>query len=586
MAARQVVGDFAVPYGFELWGDGVYTTGEGASPEPAAPDITRSPPPKHRAWLTQVARRPIWIRSAGRVLDTEEALVELCCLGVDGSPRAAWASRLDLADRRRLVALLAPAEFPVRAGNAAIVEEYLDRALHDSAGGLPTVLVAARSGAYEVDYVDARLSPRRAIGWLVGDRWIGPARGPTVRPDPRRTSTWIQGTRPRGSLAEWVDVYKTVGQAGPLARWLTGTVFGAPLCRLVGDRTFVVHHWGAGGRGKTALLRFAMTAMGDPQVLLAHHDRTEISYTEVFATVSDLLVGFDELQAGTTSRGQTPLAYKFALEKGRARARSAGGLEAEIGEWRTIVRMTGEEPIVGERRLNLGGEGSRVVEVRQAVLDEDDAKALNVWATHGPHGLALPVVLAWLVEMELTDVESPVLKAAYEGLVEGIGARQGRRDERARHLAVGALGAALADHVLAGDDLALALERARDDAAEVARIIAEEEAVYRPVWQRALQLLQDHVLERRSEWLDLTRWEDQERLLAGAHRGVVGFLTAKEMWLVPSAVDRLLRREELPPRRVWADLDEAGWLVRDGDDRVSSRLIGSKLARVYVVKRS
>ena len=131
-----------------------------------------------------MTRRPLWIRSLGRALDADETLLQLAYYEASNNkaPRFEWVSQLQISDRRQLVQL-ARSGAPVRTGNADRVEEYLDRAHVENGASLPRVLMAKRSGAYEID---------DKWGWLIGSHWIGPP-GIDVERDPREEPGMTKG---------------------------------------------------------------------------------------------------------------------------------------------------------------------------------------------------------------------------------------------------------------------------------------------------------------------------------------------------------------------------------------------------------
>lgn len=249
----QRVGDFEVPYGYELWGDGIYHI-EGDVTDPALPDIQSTPSGVRRQAIKNVAHEPVWIRRFGRTLDTGEQLVELTFRDAfTHEIQTEWVNRLQLASKQMLVKL-SRLGLPVNDGNVNQMLHYLDAALHTNGTRLEVVLVAARNGAYPVEFLTldeetGQTEKQNGYGWLVGDRWIGPLNTRVVA-DPRNMHTSAQGYTVSGSEEEWFEHFKHICAISPIARWLTYSTFGAPLLRFVRQRTFIVHHWGESGGGK------------------------------------------------------------------------------------------------------------------------------------------------------------------------------------------------------------------------------------------------------------------------------------------------------------------------------------------------
>ena len=181
----QRVGEYSVPLGYEIWKNGVYRIDE--DPENISseqPSLNKIPSAEKRRQLRSVTRRPLWIRALGRAIDQDETLLQLAYYEAsnDRKPRFEWVSQLQISDRRQLVQL-ARSGAPVRTGNADRVEEYLDRAHVENGTALPKILMAKRSGAYEIE---------EKWGWLLGSNWIGPE-SIRVERDPREEPGMTKG---------------------------------------------------------------------------------------------------------------------------------------------------------------------------------------------------------------------------------------------------------------------------------------------------------------------------------------------------------------------------------------------------------
>lgn len=595
----QRIGEFEVPYGYEIWGDGIYYAEE-ASTDGGAPNLQSTPTGARRAVLKIVAHEPVWIRRFGRTLDTSEQLVELAFRDAfTHDVQTEWVNRLQLASKQMLVKL-SRLGVPVNDGNINHMLHYLDAALHTNGTRLEVVLVAARNGAYQVDFLvedeEAQETVKRSgYGWLVGDRWIGPETTRVVA-DPRNMHASAQGYTISGSEEEWFAHFKQVCEIGPIARWLTYSTFAAPLLRFVRQRTFIIHHWGESGGGKTSLAKFAMSAWGDPARLTQSFNRTQLSFIELFRHIDDLPVTFDELQA-SGMKDHAPLIYALCLEQGRGRASPDGRLQEQVASWRSVVRMTGEEPIIGKGGMvDLGGQANRVVQIGTPVLTSEQAGNTHRWL-EGRHfgwgGLRFLEGLQHL--MSYPDGEQALQDKFEEFRLEIFGALSESVHSRVLHLTIVALATYLANRWFFDEDPAFAKQSAIADAIAVGKSIASEE-VRETLAEQALQLFRDHFVSHRGTWYDLSDVSQQDLLARGEYRQLTGVLAPTEVWLVQKEANALLNKAGLPTRRVWADLHRLGILrayVKQKNDGESSihkqfgvaRKFGKFHSKVYVMNR-
>jgi len=582
---RQQIGKFRVPLGDEGWKDGVYKIDEIPEGNTEQPSLQAKPSNVRRRGLRIVARRPLWIRALGRALDTDEGLVQLAYYEETGSGQARfeWVSQGQLAERRQLVAL-SNRGVPVRTGNADRVEEYLDRARYENGPHLPKTMMAARSGAYELDAGHGA----KQWGWLIGQRWIGPP-NTAVELDPRQQVDQTRGYTVAGDEQEWFDALRKVSAVGQAARWLTYAVFAPPIMRFVGQRTFVVHHWAETSSGKSAIAKFGMSAWGDPSLLTQTFNRTDLSFTETFRYVDDLPVLFDELQASKSKR-TTGLIYDLCLERGRGRSTKSGGLHQEIGSWTSSIRTTGEEPIVGRDKRDLGGQLNRTIQVCVAALKDRQAESIHRWMDKGNFGWG---GLRFIEQLRDLINNNP------NGLAEMKDRHERLRTQFQQAVDIGPRAAAMATIAtaqalclewffgIAPDDAEAAALR---DAVFVGELIASDEEGKETLTQQAMQVFRDHRDTNREMWIDMSTQEGLAVLQNKTFRRLVGVDNAgpggDEVWMVQSEANRLLERAELPPRRIWSDMRRTGILISPDGKPSQVRTSGSFRNRLYVVKKS
>src|SRR5690606_10278170 len=167
----------------------------------------------------------------------------------------------------------------------------------------------------------------------------------------------------------------------PMVRFALACGFAAPLLRLVGHRTFIVHLWGPSRGGKTAAGWLAVSVWGDPEQLTASFYATRVGMERMAALYSDLPMLVDERQVvGDKQELVEGLVYMLGLGRSKIRGTKSGGLEA-AKTWHTIVLTTGEEPLSSDSSPT--GVKTRALEWYGQPFEGDEAEARR---THGHAG--------------------------------------------------------------------------------------------------------------------------------------------------------------------------------------------------------
>jgi len=583
----QLVDGFQVPFPYEVWGDGLYIVvrqpavgpddDDAPATPPPTPSLDRTVPTGRRARLQAVCSKPIWIRRFGRDMQTREDLVELAYRDLrHNQDTYLWVSRGDVSDWRDLVKF-ASRGLPINSGNAPRIVAYLDKAVAKNARRLQWVDVSRRVGAIMTD---------SGWGWLMGHEWIGPP-GTNIVPDPTLETDFAASYGVSGDQQEWLDKFEEIASVNPVARWLCYSSFAGPLLRHVNRRTFVIHHWGKTGGGKSALAKFGQSAWGEADGLTETFNRTQKSFTEMFEHTSDFPITFDEMQASGADDDLGQVVYALTLEKGRRRSRKMGGLQKAAEKWRTVVRTNGEEPLVGRGQTDRGGQANRVVQMAASALNSGQAGALHRWLEDGHYGWGGKIFLTKfrdvlakggqpLVLQQFSNMRQDIMRPDYEPLGDRVG-----------HLAVVALAHMMAAHWLFGADPKHARAQAIRDAEYIAELLLEDAEQSPTAASAALQILRDHADGEASQWLDPTSVDGCEILQERRWGRMMGILRpdVKEVWVLQAPSNRLLQARGLVPRAVWRDLRDCGTLVtRDRRSLSVVRQSGAFRNRVYVLK--
>ncbi len=573
----QLIGNTIIPYGYEAWDDGLFYQTAPPDDNSVEPSIERTVPTIRRRSLKFVATKPIWIRRFGRDMASGTELVELAYKDIRHNRiLTEWVTRAEISDRRT-VTNLAGRGLPANSGNAQGLVSYFERCLARNGQVLEWVDIARRTGAVDTG---------SGWGWLLGSEWIGPA-STNIVPDPLGSDEHTKGYGRGGEEQAWFDKFSEIAGLNPIARWLCFSTFTAPLLRFIRRRSFIVHHWGQSGSGKTALAKFAMSAWGDAHILTQTFNRTEKSFTELFDYINDLPVCFDELQA-STNEDHANIIYHLCLEKGRGRAKKSGGLHSAIAKWHSVVRMTGEEPIIGKGKINLGGQANRVVQLNAHGLTELEAGALHRWLEEGHFGWGGYRFLENLHKLIAQPHGEVALQQAYTHFRITLerDPALAKLQDRTGHLAAVALAQYLSALWLFGGEKTAAKKRALDDAHYVAQLLIEDQEQLPSTAEQALQIFRDHLDANASLWMDMSVQEELEAVQNRSYGKMFGILVPahNEAWLVQGEANKLLQRNHLPPRVVWTDLKAQGLLLpADGRNIAAVRKCGKFRNRVYTV---
>lgn len=232
-------------------------------------------------------------------------------------------------------------------------------------------------GALEAENID--LIPMNdstsTLGWQPGRRFLpGHDKGITLDIDPSQrgmAAAYCQN----GSFERWIE-RMAPHRARNKFRFILAASFAAPLLRILKQRIFFVYNWGGSKGGKTAALKAALSAWGDPERLMASFNATQVGLERMASFYCDLPLGIDERQlAGTQQGALEKIVYMISSGTGKIRGSKTGGLQT-LYQWRTVALATGEEPLSTETTQT--GVSTRVLEIYGGPFDnETDASLMH-----------------------------------------------------------------------------------------------------------------------------------------------------------------------------------------------------------------
>lgn len=232
-------------------------------------------------------------------------------------------------------------------------------------------------GALESENIDLipKVDATASFGWQPGRRFLpGHDNGLALDIDPSQkgmAAAYCQN----GTLENWI-ANMAPHRNRDRFRFILAASFAAPLLRIVKQRIFFVYNWGGSKGGKTAALKAALSAWGDPERLMVNFNATQVGLERTAAFYCDLPLGIDERQLAGNNQGTLEkIVYMIASGTGKLRGAKGGGLQT-LNQWRTVALATGEEPLSTDTSQT--GVSTRVLEIYGGPFDnERDASIMH-----------------------------------------------------------------------------------------------------------------------------------------------------------------------------------------------------------------
>lgn len=304
---------------------------------------------------TMVCRTPIILTQRLKSMETGEEKIEIA-FKRDGQWHNAIYPRSTIFTSRSITAL-ADLGCTITSENAKMVVRFLE--------------------ALEAENIDIinKADSASTFGWQTGGRFL-PGHGDDIVLDIEPSlKGWAAAYHTNGTFDAWKDTMRPHRERDKF-RFILAASFAAPLLRILSQRIFFVYNWGGSKGGKTAALKAALSAWGDPERLMVNFNATQVALERMAGFYNDLPMGIDERQlAGQKQESLEKIVYMIASGTGRARGSKGGGLQA-LNTWRTVAIATGEEPLSTETSQT--GVSTRVLEIYGGPFDkEKDASMMH-----------------------------------------------------------------------------------------------------------------------------------------------------------------------------------------------------------------
>ena len=354
-----------------------------------------------------------------------------------------------------------------------------------------------------------------------------------------------------GTLEGWVETMRPHRERDWF-RFILAAGFAAPLLRIVRQRIFFVYNWGGSKGGKTAALKAALSAWGDPERLMVNFNATQVGLERMASLYSDLPLGIDERQlAGKNQGSLEKIVYMIASGTGRIRGAKTGGIQA-VQQWRTVALATGEEPIATESSQT--GVSTRVLELYGPPFGSETEAAEMHRMVSLNYGHAGPEFIRKLVKIPEDRV-----REIYETVQSGI---QEQSDTvYGSHLA-GVATVALADLLIGQWFFGESEEDAMSGAIKAAgEILSTQDDGILDVNENATNLIMDWIQSNIAFFEG--GWTREEL----RYRQNYGFIENGTAYAYQSLVDDLLKDHGFSPRKTYRYMVDKGMLEQEGSQK-------------------
>lgn len=375
------------------------------------------------------------------------------------------------------------------------------------------------------------------FGWQTKNRFL-PGHGDDIVLDIEPSLRgWANAYGFKGTLEGWIETMAKHRERDKF-RFILAASFTAPLLKIISSRIFFVYNWGGSKGGKTAALKAALSAWGDPEKLMVNFNATQVALERMAGFYCDLPLGIDERQlAGNNQGSLEKIVYMLASGTGRARGSKGGGLQ-EMRTWRTVVLATGEEPLSTDTSQT--GISTRVLEIYGGPFENEKDASLMHQMSGMNCGWAGPKYIEKLLELGNEEIRS-----RYEKMLEYVHVRSnGTNGAHASGIAAVALADSIIDMLLFGST---SQERSEARAKKMAEWVLNEQASAQEsddVNKHATQFIVDWILSNRNNFG------------TSAIGTCLGYTDQGIAYIFPSILNNALKKAGYSPRKTLKYLAE------------------------------
>lgn len=374
------------------------------------------------------------------------------------------------------------------------------------------------------------------MGWQPrNDRFLpGHGKGIVLDVDPRQRGL-VAAYGMNGTLEGWCRQMEPHRRRDKF-RFILAAGFTAPLLRIIRQRTFFVYNWGGSKGGKSAAIKAALSAWGDPERLMVNFNATSVGLERLAAFYCDLPLGIDERQLAGQKQGiLEQIVYMISSGTGKIRGAKDGGIQ-EMKTWRTVALANGEEPIATETSQT--GVSTRTLEVYGRPFDDEQEASIMHQTCALNCGWAGPEFVGRLMEEDEDEI-----RERYKAMLEYVNRQnEGKSGPHTSYIAAVALADIMLDEwIFQGKD---SQEQARRMAVRILR--EQMTAAAGDVNENATQFIVDWIMSNRASF--------GEKAIGTC----LGFLDGKNAYIFPSLLNQALTKAGYSPRKTMRYLGDNG----------------------------
>lgn len=387
------------------------------------------------------------------------------------------------------------------------------------------------------------------FGWQTKGRFL-PGHGDDIVLDiDNSLRSWANAYEVRGDFDKWKETMSPHRERDKF-RFILASSFTAPLLKWISQRIFFIYNWGDSKGGKTAGLKAALSAWGDPEKLMVNFNATQVALERMAGFYCDLPLGIDERQLAGNNQGiLEKIVYMIASGTGRARGAKGGGLQ-EMRTWRTVAIATGEEPLNTESSMT--GISTRVLELYGGPFtNEKDASMM-----HQTAGLNCGWAGPYFIE-KILEIGSEEIKKRFEIMMAYVHEQaNGENGAHTASIAAVALADSLVDQWIFGStDQEASEERAK---AMAVNILEEQRSMnVEDVNENAVQFIMDWIVSNKNNFGLAVQGQ------------CYGFEEGGYVYILPTVLAKALASNHFSPRKTTNYMAENHFLVVDSSGKHS-----------------
>lgn len=365
-----------------------------------------------------------------------------------------------------------------------------------------------------------------------------------------------------GTMKGWLDMIRP-HRTRDKFRFIMAAGFAAPLLRIIKQRIFFVYNWGGSKGGKTAALKAALSAWGDPERLMVNFNATQVGLERTASFYCDLPLGIDERQlAGNNQNSLEKIVYMIASGTGKIRGAKSGGIQA-MQTWRTVALATGEEPLSTETSQT--GVSTRVLEIYGGPFDDEREASIMHQQSALNHGWAGPIFIGMLLN---TDERSIIQK--YDEMMQFVyKISKGKSGSHIAGIAAVALTDAIIDTWLFEKEDMLAKYEAGELNTDEAQTNPKELKIAVESWERAKEMARNILQEQMNADVGdvnenatqyIVDWilSNKDSFGEKAYGTCLGMIQNKNIYIFPSMLTQALTKAGYSSRKTMKYLADRG----------------------------